>query len=176
MPDKQLNVVEVKTIGRLEEGFDGAVAWSKDVQGLQTKTGADLAFARSNALLSFLTDIETFRKIYPRFTLNGTGAVGGREVYVIEAMADDGRAQNLYFDTQTGLLLRWDIMRESGERQQGVAMPWQNFIDNYADVNGVKVAMTFRQVLAGNSTLTVRYVDVRYNEPVDDAIFRKPSK
>lgn len=46
-------------------------------------------------------------------------------------------------------------------------------MEDYAEVGGIKIPFVYRQENRGSS-VTIRYVDVKYNVPVDDNIFGKP--
>jgi photosynthetic reaction center cytochrome c subunit len=76
----------------------------------------------------------------------------------------------LYFDEQSGLLLR--ILRY-GETALG-RLPTEIDYADYRDVSGVKIP--FRWTLARPSgRFTIQVTDVQQNVPVDDAKFAKPA-
>jgi hypothetical protein len=75
----------------------------------------------------------------------------------------------LYFDEQTGLLVR---LVRFGETPLG-RLPTQIDYADYREVDGVKIP--FRWTLARPSGLfTIQVSEVKDNVPVDDAKFAKP--
>jgi outer membrane lipoprotein-sorting protein len=105
--------------------------------------------------------------------MTGTEKIGNREAYVVQVEPDASSPETFYFDIGTGLILRWDILYQSGDSQKGVGVPMQLYVDEYADANGVKIPAVIRQVGSG-ATFTTRFFDIKYNIPIDDSKFSKP--
>ena len=83
-------------------------------------------------------------------TLKGREKVGGSDAFVVEATPAEGHATRLYFDTQTGLLLRKD----------------KTYFEDYREVDGVKLPFRERDDFS-----VIRLTEVKHNLPVDDARF-----
>ncbi|HEX8147835.1 MAG TPA: caspase family protein [Pyrinomonadaceae bacterium] len=173
-PDKIYMSINVPKVFKQEEGFDGTVGWTKTSQGVMEMGGWQLAFKKRSTELGFVADIKRFKELYPKSAVRGVEKVEGRDAYAVEATPTVGKTETLYFDKQTGLMMRWDIMYESG-RQQGVAFPLTLFAEGYADVNGLMMPMIYRQV-SPSQTAVLRFVEVKFNVPVDESKFRKPGK
>jgi hypothetical protein len=173
-PDKIYVYINVPKVFKQEEGFDGTVGWTKTSQGVMEMDGWQLAFKKRSTELGFVFDIKRFKEFYPKSSVKGVEKVDGRDAYAVELTPTVGKPETLYFDKQTGLMLRWDIMYESG-RQQGVAFPIQLFAEGYADVNGMMMPMIYRQV-APSQTSVMRSVEVKFNVPIDERKFSKPGK
>jgi hypothetical protein len=168
VPNKGLTVINVEGFGVVQEGFDGKVAWGQDPQnGLREKTGAELAAAKLDA--EFHKPIKV-KQLYPKLVVKGKDKVGDHEVYVVEATPVDSGAETWYFDTQTGLMLRQDAVREGPQGRQES----QTFLDDYKDVDGVKLPFSIRQVTTA-FTINITIKEVKHNVPVDDAKFAKPA-
>jgi zinc protease len=108
--------------------------------------------------------------MYSKMTVKGKDKVGDKEVYVVEATPTEGSPHKLYFDTQSGLMLRTD--REA-DTPQG-KMPFEIYMEDYREVDGVKMPFTVRQVAPAIS-FTIKVDEVKHNVPVDDAKFNKPA-
>lgn len=94
-----------------------------------------------------------------------------RRAYVIEAAKADGNTDKLYFDAETGLLLRCDLGVAPGR----YGLTW--YFDAYRDVDGVKVPyrLVYRQNFAGSLVDTIfEFDEVVHNLAIDDAEFEKP--
>jgi len=167
-PNKNLGVFTIAGFGVFQEGFDGKVAWAQNPQeGLREKSGAELATAKLES--EFFKDIK-LKQLYPKIAVKGKDKVGDKEVYVVEATPVESSVETWYFDTQTGLVLRQDAERES---PQGKANT-QVFLDNYKEVDGIKVPFTIRQV-SPMFTIDIKIEEVKHNVPIDDAKFNKPA-
>jgi hypothetical protein len=118
-----------------EYGFDGSAGWdqrSVTEGGFYAVSGQLLASMRRDA--DFYREIN-LKILYPRITFKDKERIGDNEVYVIEAIPDDGSAERLYFDVRTGLLARRD---EQVEFPQGSA-ELKIYFEDYKEVDGVKL-------------------------------------
>jgi photosynthetic reaction center cytochrome c subunit len=158
-------VVSVEFPGRAPnlEGFDGIIAWI----GAREITGDELGLRKEFA--EFPPALK-FREDHFRVQLDALERIGDRDAYRVVGTRPDGSAlDRLYFDVQTGLLLR------SYTTMQSVlgAFPEETNYDDYRAVNGVKVPFTLGVVSPeGNRTYKWSQVDV--NAPVEDSRFTKP--
>ena len=103
-------------------------------------------------------------------TVTGKQKVGEKDAYVIEAKPTEGSVEKWYFDAQTGLLIRLDAERESPQGK----MPTETYLDDYKEVDGVKIPHTVRQTTP-MFTINIKTEEVKHNVPVDDAKFNKPA-
>jgi hypothetical protein len=154
--------------GVVSEGFDGSVAWENNpIQGLREKTGNELADTKLDA--DFYRDLK-LKTLYPKMVLQGKEKVGDKEAYVLVGTPPEGSVEKFYFDAQSGLLIRQDSERESPEGK----IPVQVYMDDYRDVEGVKIPHRMRQVTP-MFEMTIKVSAVKHNTPVDDAAFKKPT-
>lgn len=172
-PDKSLSITNVPKLEKSMQGFDGTIGWRKDDRGVSLMNDWQIAFMKRNNTISYLTDISQFKSVYPKSRLKGKEKIGTREAYVVEIEPLGSKPETIYFDIETGLAIRWDVLYQSADSQKGIGTPMQLYVDEYADANGVKVAAVIRQVSPG-ITFTTRFFDVKYNVPIDDAKFSKP--
>jgi hypothetical protein len=98
----------------------------------------------------------------------GTEKIGDREAYVVTFVVDPDTTIRLFFDTQTGLLLR----ELTTQRTMLVPLPEQVDFEDYKDVDGVKLPFTIRTSnTATYDTATHRFTEIRHNVAVNDDIF-----
>lgn len=167
-PNKNATIIDLSGFGLIKSGFNGTIGWSQDPQsGLRELTGAELADARRDA--EFYREIK-LKQLYPKMTLVGKEKVGERDVYVIEATPADGKPEKMYFDAQTGLLLRLDADRES---PQGAAHI-ETYFEDYKETGGVKTPFTIK-IVRPEISFTLKTTEVKQNVPIDDAKFNKPA-
>ena len=87
-----------------EQGFDGTIAWSDNPQnGLRELSGGELDDARREANFYHPLDL---RKNYTKMTVTGIERVDEHDTYAVECTRAQGAPDKMYFDMQTGLLVR----------------------------------------------------------------------
>lgn len=152
-----------------QQGFDGTVGWSNDPQnGLREQTGDELAETRRDSDFYHPIDL---KQIYSKLTVAGTDKINDRDAYVVEGSSGDLGTDKIYFDAQNGLVLRIVGQHHTPE---GAATFTEDFSD-FREVDGIKLPFTVHQE-SPSSTFTIKFTEIRHNEPIDDAIFAKPAK
>jgi outer membrane lipoprotein-sorting protein len=147
--------------------FDGKTGWAQDLQiGLRDLAGKELSQLKRHA--EFYPEIR-LKEQYVKMVLTGTEKVNARSVHIIEATPADDRPEKLYFDDESGLLVRKDTVNATPTGQQ----PTQWYYENYRDVDGVKVAFTWRAVTPV-ATAVFKLSEVKSNVAVSDGLFLKP--
>src|SRR5215510_15055941 len=166
-PNKTLTIFRAPH-GTNQMGFDGAIGWTKTPeQGLREEAGQQLDFIKSEA--EFYKELK-LKERYSKLTLLGTALLENREAYVIEAAPPRGQPEKLYFDRQTGLLVRLDVVPNLGQEKMQVQM----YFEDYRAVDDVKLPFAIRRARPG-FTLTYQFDEIKLNAPVDDSRFNKPA-
>jgi hypothetical protein len=167
-PNKSLQVTNLDPVGMQREGFDGTIGWAQDAQNsVREKTGLELAEARRGAMFPRELNI---RKQYPKMTVAGREKVGAREAFVVSATPAEGEPARLFFDVESGLLIRQVITRHGPTGPAQVDM----FFEDYRPVDGVKRAHMIRQTNP-QFTAVMKVTEIKHNVAIDDAVFKKPS-
>jgi photosynthetic reaction center cytochrome c subunit len=151
--------------------YDGQQAWVAAVDKpvpLMPLTGGDLEGARVDAGLAFPAQIKqefkNWRSGFPAITIND------KPVQVIEGTTAGGSAIKLYFDKETGLLVR---QVRYNNTIIGLTPTHVEYSD-YRAVNGVKVPFHWTATwVDGQSTTDLS--SVQANVPIDAARFTKPA-
>ena len=167
-PNRSLGTITINGAS-YRQGFDGTAGWTDDpANGLRDQTGDELAEARRESDFYHALDLH---KLYSKFTLVGKEKVGERDAYVIEAaVPEGGPPEKLYFDVQSGLVLRDSSQRHGPD---GVSEFQQDYED-YRDVDGVKLPFTIRQTNEGTLVI-ITVAEYHHNVPLDDGEFVKPA-
>jgi Caspase domain len=168
LPDKSLIIIVYEGGARVVETCDGTAGWIKSKEGLKSMSEHQLLATKLS--LALITDVDQFKALYMRPQLKGKAKVGDREAYVIEVSLQDGKAETMYFDTETRLLIRKDSLFETAT---GLFVPAQTDYEDYVEVGGYKIPLTVRQSNRGSIAM-IRFIDVKYNEPLEDKLFAKP--
>lgn len=166
-PNRSLGVVTINGAS-FRQGFDGTVGWTDDPQnGLREQSGPELAETKRESDFYHTIDM---RKLYSKFTLVGKDTINEHEAYVVEAaIPEGGPPEKMYFDTQSGLLLRNATQRHGPD---GVSEFQQDYGD-YRDVDGVKLPHTIRQTNQGTLVI-ITVEEYHHNVAIEDGEFAKP--
>ena len=132
--------------------------------------GSELDGARIDAQLAFPAQI---KKVLTQLRVGPPDNIDGRDVDVVQGNGSRGLVATLYFDRQSGLLVR---MVRFGTSPIGRAPTQVDFAD-YRDVPGAGIKMPYRWTfgwLNGRDTIEIK--EVRVNVPLGAATFAAPGK
>jgi photosynthetic reaction center cytochrome c subunit len=191
-PDKRSTIILFKAEterGDQIRSYDGQTGWVRtplNVLGEYQLGGSDLDGARFDAQLSFpqqikqiLTNLKTGpptgimdlpgpqsqTSLQKDLTQGGTHSVN-----VVQGTGPRGLLVTLYFDRQSGLLLR---ELRYGKSPIG-RVPTEIDYENYRDVDGVKLPFRITYAwLDGRDSIELR--DIKLNVPIDEAHFGRPA-
>ncbi|MGA9039340.1 MAG: c-type cytochrome [Terriglobales bacterium] len=165
-PDKRISLMHL-TSGDSVTAYNGHEGWlAAPGRPLRDMSGSDMDAAKFEANLHFPTDI---KQIFAELHVEHEEKVGDQSAYVIFALRQGQPPVELYFDEQSGLLLR--EMRYS-ESLLGLNPTRIDYAD-YRDVDGVKTP--FRWTIARPSgRFTIQLEQIKQNVPIDDDKFVKP--
>lgn len=171
-PNKRSLTIVVPNLFSTRQVFDGTNQWVQDAGETKVRQikGADLESYKRGA--DFYRGLR-LRELYTKLTLKGSEKIqvrdGARETYVIEAAVSQGKPDKLYFDKETGLLLRTDSVEKTEDGNQDT----REYTLDYKEVDGVKVPFTIRYVTA-EGPLIIRLTEVKQNVELNDSVFSKP--
>jgi zinc protease len=166
-PNKMLATITVAG-ATYRQGFDGTVGWSDDPRdGLRQQTGIELEEAKRDSDFYHPLDLH---QIYSKFTVTGTEKIDDRTAYLVEATPPQGEADKLYFDVDSGLVIRIVSLHHLPE---GVVV-FQEDISNYQEIDGIKLPFTVRQSSA-ESEFVIQFTELKHNVEFDDAQFAMPA-
>jgi zinc protease len=166
-PNKLLQVVIING-DSIRQGFDGTTAWTDDpADGTRILSGIELSETRRDA--DFFHPLH-LHQIYSNLTLKGMEKIGDRDAYLIEGVAaDESDPDKMYFDSQTGLVLRIVSHRHSSDGDGNVQEDFQD----YRDVDGLKLPFTILQS-GGSSDFAIHIDQINPGVSLDDAEFTVP--
>jgi len=165
-PDKRISFTHTPD-GDSVTGFDGHEGWlGFPGRPVREMHGPDIDAAAMDADLHFAAHL---KGMFSEAHLRGTEKIGDHEVYLVVGQREGKTPLRLYFDEQSGLLIR---LVRFGETPLG-RLPTQIDYADYREAGGVKIP--FRWTLARpGGRFTIQISDVKVNVPVDDAKFAKP--
>jgi zinc protease len=167
-PNKLLTII-ILAGSAFREAFDGKSGWSEDpADGLREESGLELADAKRQA--DFYGPFDLHGQ-YSKMTFVGREKIGERETYALEgALPEGSQPDRLYFDVDTGLLVRLITQHHAPE---GVSQLQQDFSD-YREIDGVKLPFAISQT-SNESAFTIKINEVHHNVALGDSEFSKPA-
>lgn len=154
--------------GEMAGAFNGSTGWTKSPRGTGEMNRNDMANAK--ALLENL-EVLKLGEPYPKLNLSRRRAkIGDRDALILTG-SRDGKSLTLFFDAETGLLLR---KSETNPTLVG-SIPEQVDFEDYQTVDGVKLPMTIKTYsVIGQATGVRKLTEVKHNVSLDGALFSAP--
>lgn len=158
------------------QAFDGAQGWRRFNGRVSAMGAADLLGAKRDA--NFYKDFN-FKEQYPTLAVIGKETVAGREAFVVEAAFAEShpartmfgvRTEKLYFDAQSGLLLR----RSMEYRTPLGGLPEATDYTDYRKIKGLMFPFTIR-LTRPPLVVTQKFSAIKTNAPVADVMFAMPA-
>jgi len=154
--------------GPVVEGFNGTDVWKV--------SGGKPIPLRPDEIEQIKREAELFmpiniKSVYKQMDFRFVDLIDGRQVYLVTATTASGARERLYFDVQTGLLVR----RIASSQTVLGNFNYQVDYKDYRLFAGVKLPTTIEYAMPG-IRWTRKIVQVKNNAPVDAATFNTPAK
>ena len=167
-PDKSLLKMKLPQNMEMREVCDGKSAWLEDPQGgYREFKGAEL---ESRLRRSHLSEQSLMILLAATGKVLGADKIGLHSVYVVEYSSQKNETTKLYFDAESGLVLRSE---ETAAKPNG-AYTTKVDMDDYRDVDGLMVPFRMKRTEKG-SVIKIRLTQVKNNLSIDDEMFVKPA-
>ena len=164
-PEKRLSVMHLSN-GDSVTAFDGKQGWLSVPGRLHMMSAAENAAARIDADLYFPLHAKA---LYEKFRVDAGEKIDGHDTYLVVGRSEGQAPLRLYFDKESGLLLRLIRYAETPLGRN----PTQIDYADYRDANGLKVPFRWTLSRPGNQ-FTIQVEQLQQNVPVDDAKFVAP--
>lgn len=165
-PGEMYSVVSTPQ-GNVSTFCDGTHAWITTDRGSFEANGFDaIVLSRESQMnpIAVLGDYKAKR-------LRGQAKIGDNMTYVVQATAPDGVVEFLFFDQQSGLLVRRSIR----DRTIFGALPIEADYSDFRPTDGINIPYKITWYTNGQ-TETYVVKDVKDNAPVDDSKFAPPKQ
>ena len=166
-PDERISFTHMPE-GDSVTAFNGREGWlGMPGRPIREMQGSDLDGASIDANLHLATQL---RKMFRETRVRGTEKIGDREAYQVIGQREGKPPIRLYFDRQSGLLVR---LVRYGDTALGL-LPTQIDYADYRDVSGLKVPYSWT-LSRPSGRFTIQVSEVQQNVPVDETRFVKPA-
>jgi photosynthetic reaction center cytochrome c subunit len=166
-PNKRVSIVHRPNVDMFT-AFDGQAGWMTGFGGhIQDMEGADAYAARLDADFQLLADAP---KVFKQVRVGRPEKIGDKDAWVLLGITPGQPPVKLYFDKDSGLLLRQVRYAETPVGR----FPTQVDYSDYREADGVKIPYQWTIARPGSS-FTIKADEVQQNVPVDDSKFAKPA-
>jgi len=164
-PEKRLSISH-PSFGESLTAFNGQAGWLTTPRGVHPMNQSEQQSARIDAQIYFPTRL---RELYKEFKLLPGETIDGHATFLVTATGDSTPPLRLFFDQQTGLLLRLIRYTETPLGRN----PAQVDYADYRDANGVEIPYQWT-LTRTNGSFTIRITSVQQNVPIDEKLFVMP--
>jgi hypothetical protein len=168
---KQPNKARIKEptdSGITARGTNGTAAWVKRTTGI-TQVPAE----RVKLVLASIAVFEPIKipDSAAQAVLTGIASVNNRETYLVTIADSSTQFTQLFFDVETGLLLR--RVNVTNTMLGPLNVQWD--FSDYRDVSGLKLPFTIRTSdVASYDTVVRRFNKIKIDPAIDDSVFEAP--
>ena len=167
-PGKRVSIMHLPESDSVT-GFDGRAGWqsvNSHPPRVRLSTAAETAAARIDADFYFPLHL---KQLFTRFDVAPGEDIAGQKTYRLTGRAEGQPPLKLYFDQQSGLLLRLVRYLESPLGR----LPTQVDYADYRQADGVKIPFRWTLSRPGNR-FTIQVEQFEQNIPIDDGKFTPP--
>jgi outer membrane lipoprotein-sorting protein len=164
-PDKRLSIMHLPN-GEGITAFDGTQGWLSNAGHPHLMSAAENDAVRIDADLYFPAHVKT---LYKKFSVAPGEKIDGHETYLVIGRNEGQPPLRLYFDQQSGLLVRLVRYAETAFGRN----PTQIDYADYHEEGGVNIPFRWTLSRPGNR-FTIQINQVEQNVPLEDAKFTPP--
>lgn len=164
-PNKKVEIRDFSD-RRFSSGFDGKIGWQQD-EGKEHKETTGENLLRTERGAEFYEPLK-IRDMYSDMKLLGIEKLGTTDAFVIEGKPPfENTRERLYFDVESGLLLRILMLTDS----HFGANPQATDFGDYREVKGVKLPFLIK-VTTPDINVTRKFDSIKHNVRIDEAKFK----
>lgn len=168
-------IVETLTSGVVTRGWNGATAWVQTSRGVNQATGESLKALKATPTTTIASD-GLFSPIKipdsaSRATLIGVTRINDRESYQLIIEDSSTQSIQLFFDAESGLLLR--RVNVTNTMLGPLNVQWD--FSDYRDVSGIKFPFVIRTSdVSSYDTVVRKFSEVKIDSSVGENVFDTP--
>jgi len=163
--EKRLSISH-PSFGESVTAFNGQAGWLTTPRGVHPMNSSEQQSARIDAQIYFPARL---RELYKEFKLLPGETIDGHATFLVTATGASTPPLRLFFDQQTGLLVRLIRYTETPLGRN----PAQVDYADYRDANGIKIPYQWT-LTRTNGSFTIRITSVQQNVSIDEKLFVMP--
>jgi hypothetical protein len=168
-------ITETLTSGVVTRGWNGATAWAQSSKGISQATGESIKAMKAIPTTTIVSD-GLFSPIKTpdsssRATLIGVVRIDDRECYQVSIEESSTYSIQLFFDVESGLLLR--RVNATNTMLGPLNVQWD--FSDYRDVSGLKLPFVIRTSdVSSYDTVVRRFSEIKIDSSVNEKVFDTP--
>jgi hypothetical protein len=168
-------IVETLTSGVVTRGWNGTTAWAQSGKNLNQASGETLKAMKATPTTTIASDGFLSPIKVPdspsRATLVGVARINDRESYQVVIEDSSTQSIQLFFDVETGLLLR--RVNVTNTMLGSLNVQWD--FSDYRDVSGLKLPFLIRTSdVSPYDTVVRRFSEIKIDSSVNENVFDIP--
>ena len=164
-PEKRLSISH-PSFGESVTAFNGQAGWLTTPRGVHPMNSSERQSARIDARIYLPVQL---RELYQEFKVLAGETIDGHGTFLVTAKGTSAPPLRLFFDQQTGLLLRLIRYAETPLGRNPLEVDYAD----YRDTSGVKIPYQWT-LTRTNGSFTIRVNTVQQNVPIDEKLFVMP--
>lgn len=165
--EKSYTAMDFAGIGKIEEGFDGAIAWQNSaVQGPRILEGEEKVSAKRAATLSLIT---SWHEVYSDARTVGPEDVDGKPTWKVEMTPKEGKPETFYFDRDSGLLVRISAIFSTPLGD----ISTESTMSDFRSIDGILTPFTMTEK-AMSQNIVMKFKNIAYNVALPKGRFDLP--
>ncbi len=172
VPDLSRTIITSDAFGKIDEGFDGSVAWEASMMsGSKIKDGAELALSER---MSQFNPWAVWKDYYQSAVTTGLVMVEDVECYQVEMIPNEGQGEpeQGFFSVESGLLIKTSMVMVNDMGRITI----DSFISDYRNVDGVLAPFLARQVLMGMQEMIMTFETQEFDVEIPEGTFVMPDE
>ena len=165
-PEKRLSISHA-SFGESVTAFNGQAGWLRTPRGVHPMSPSERQSARIDAQLYFPVRL---RELYQEFKVFPGETIDSRATLLVTASGASTPPLRLFFDQQSGLLLRLIRYTETPLGRNPLEIDYAD----YRDAGGLKIPYQWT-LTRTNGSFTIRITSVQQNVPIDEKLFAMPT-
>jgi photosynthetic reaction center cytochrome c subunit len=165
-PEKRLSISHA-SFGESVTAFNSQSGWLTTPRGVHPMNPSERQSARIDAQMYFPIQIH---ELYQEFKVLPGESIDGHATFLVTAKGTSTPPLRLFFDQQSGLLLRMIRYTETPLGRNPLELDYAD----YRETNGVKIPSQWT-LTRTNGSFTIRINSVQQNVPIDEKLFVMPT-
>jgi len=173
-PDKFKNAISVDAGGQKMEFvqvLNGDKGWAT-MGGLEELTEDQKSVIKDDLYVRRVAHLVVLKDPQYKLIALSKSRIADAEVRGVKVSCNNHKDVSLFFDKNTGLLLR--LQRQGKDPMSGQDVQWEMNYGNYKDEDGIKIARKISMKKDGNDFIDMTVTDHKLTDKLDDKLFSKP--
>jgi hypothetical protein len=154
--------------------LDGDKGWTQMNGETKEMDKEELARHQEDLFANWVTNLKPLQDKAFILAPLGEIKVDGKPAVGVKVSHKDHKDISLYFDKDTGLLVKTERRVQTGPEQGNMEVNQETFFSDYKDVDGLKIPMKAVIKRDGKQFVEAEHIEVKLVDKLDGKVFAKP--